>query len=157
MAWLLASACLLHHAVHWLGGAAPRWLHALASTPVHAALSALALLGPGRGIIREGFKALAHGAPDMNSLVGLGATASFAVSAVAALLPKLGERRRWAQGAGGCWCWCWRRWLCRRRRLCLARPGLWHLLALLPQPCPEPLPPAQPCLPARLPRLAHLL
>ncbi len=28
----------------------------------------------------------------MNSLVGLGATASFAVSAVAALLPRLGER-----------------------------------------------------------------
>lgn len=41
----------------------------------------------------------------MNSLVGLGATASFAVSAVAALLPKLGERlegKGWAhclQGA----------------------------------------------------------
>jgi Cu2+-exporting ATPase len=47
--------------------------------------------GPGRGIISEGFQALARGAPDMNSLVGLGATASFAVSAVAALLPKLGE------------------------------------------------------------------
>ena len=45
MAWLLASACLLHHAVHWLGPAAPGWLHALASTPVHAAMSALALLG----------------------------------------------------------------------------------------------------------------
>ena len=38
----------------------------------------------------EGFRALAHGAPDMNSLVGLGATASFAISAAAALLPQLG-------------------------------------------------------------------
>lgn len=46
--------------------------------------------GPGRAIITEGFQALARGAPDMNSLVGLGATASFAVSAVAALLPRLG-------------------------------------------------------------------
>ncbi|EFN57825.1 hypothetical protein CHLNCDRAFT_21268 [Chlorella variabilis] len=92
VAWLLASACLLHHLTHWLGGSAPRWLHALSSTPVHAALAALALLGPGRGIISEGFRGLAKGAPDMNSLVGLGATASFAVSAVAALLPKLGWR-----------------------------------------------------------------
>ena len=38
-----------------------------------------------------GFAALARGAPDMNSLVGLGATAAFAVSAAAALLPQLGE------------------------------------------------------------------
>jgi Cu2+-exporting ATPase len=46
VAWLLASACLLHHAAHWLGAAAPAWLHALAhATPIHAALSALALLG----------------------------------------------------------------------------------------------------------------
>ena len=45
VAWLLASACLLHHVTHWLGAAAPHWLHALASTPVHAAMSALALLG----------------------------------------------------------------------------------------------------------------
>lgn len=45
VAWLLASACLLHHLTHWLGAAAPHWLHALASTPVHAAMSALALLG----------------------------------------------------------------------------------------------------------------
>ncbi|KAL4434160.1 hypothetical protein ABPG75_000601 [Micractinium tetrahymenae] len=92
VAWLLASACLLHHVTHWLGAAAPHWLHVLASTPVHAAMSALALLGPGRTIITEGFQALARGAPDMNSLVGLGATASFAVSAVAALLPRLGWR-----------------------------------------------------------------
>jgi len=45
LAWLLASACLLHHLTHWLGAAAPHWLHVLASTPVHAAMSALALLG----------------------------------------------------------------------------------------------------------------
>lgn len=45
VAWLLASACLLHHLTHWLGSAAPHWLHVLSSTPVHAAMSALALLG----------------------------------------------------------------------------------------------------------------
>lgn len=37
----------------------------------------------------------------MNSLVGLGATASFAVSAVAALLPQLGEEPGKGRGRGG--------------------------------------------------------
>jgi len=49
----------------------------------------LFLAGPGRDIISEGARALAAGRPDMNSLVGLGATASFAVSCVAAALPAL--------------------------------------------------------------------
>lgn len=35
---------------------------------------------------------LLQGAPDMNSLVGLGATAAFGISAVAALAPQLGWR-----------------------------------------------------------------
>jgi Cu2+-exporting ATPase len=38
----------------------------------------------------DGFKSLAANRPDMNTLVGLGATASFGVSCVAALMPKLG-------------------------------------------------------------------
>lgn len=37
-------------------------------------------------------RALGRGAPDMNSLVGLGAVSSFAVSCVAAALPGLGWR-----------------------------------------------------------------
>jgi cation transport ATPase len=45
--------------------------------------------GPGRDIIASGWQALSAGRPDMNSLVGLGATASFAVSCVAAALPAL--------------------------------------------------------------------
>lgn len=45
--------------------------------------------GPGRDIISSGWQALSAGRPDMNSLVGLGATASFAVSCVAAALPAL--------------------------------------------------------------------
>ena len=45
LAWVLASACLVHHAVHLLGPAAPGWLHMLCATPVQAALSAFALLG----------------------------------------------------------------------------------------------------------------
>jgi Cu2+-exporting ATPase len=91
-AWVLASACLVHHVVHWLGASVPSWVHFLGSTPVNATLSALALLGPGRQIVAEGFSSLSRGAPDMNSLVGLGATAAFTISAVAAALPKLGWR-----------------------------------------------------------------
>lgn len=46
--------------------------------------------GPGRGIVRNGWVAAWRGSPDMNSLVALGACASFAVSCVATGLPSLG-------------------------------------------------------------------
>lgn len=92
VAWGLASTCMLHHIVHWFGAAAPRWIQMLASTPGTAVLSALALLGPGRQIVVDGFKAMKEGAPDMNSLVGLGATAAFAISSIALFIPRLGWR-----------------------------------------------------------------
>lgn len=44
LAWLLASACLTGHLAH-LWPSAPRLLHLLGSAPVHAAMSALAMLG----------------------------------------------------------------------------------------------------------------
>eukprot|EP00887_Chlorella_sp_A99_P000769 scaffold5.g769.t1 len=92
LAWLLASVCLAHHGVHWLGAAAPGWMRALCTTPAHAAVSALVLLGPGREIVVEGFRGLLRGAPDMNSLVALGAAAAYGTSLVAAGLPALGWR-----------------------------------------------------------------
>lgn len=92
IAWGLASACMIHHVVHWFGMAVPRFVHVLGSTMGTAALSAMALLGPGRGIVVDGFKNLVRGTPDMNSLVGLGATTAFGISTVAMLLPKLGWR-----------------------------------------------------------------
>jgi hypothetical protein len=57
-------------------------------TPAAAACCHV-VAGPGRDIITAGAQALAAGRPDMNSLVGLGASASFAVSCVAAALPAL--------------------------------------------------------------------
>ena len=91
-AWVLASTCLVGHLAHCWPGimTAPAWLRFLASTNVHAALSAATLLGPGRSILVEGFKAFRNGAPDMNTLVALGAGSAFSVSATAALLPQLG-------------------------------------------------------------------
>ena len=52
-------------------------------------LSLFTLLGPGRKLITDGLKSLIKGAPNMNTLVGLGAISSFAVSSLAALIPKL--------------------------------------------------------------------
>ncbi|KAG2497846.1 hypothetical protein HYH03_004113 [Edaphochlamys debaryana] len=89
VAWGLAAVCGLGHLAHaWAG--APAWMHALHSVPLNAALSAAALLGPGREILSSGLQALLAGRPDMNTLVGLGAGASFGVSCVAAALPSLG-------------------------------------------------------------------
>jgi len=90
-AGLLAGACLVGHLGHlWPG--APAWLRWLGAPPVHAALSAAALAGPGRSLLAGGWAAARRGAPDMDSLVGLGAGAAFAVSCVAAALPGLGWR-----------------------------------------------------------------
>ncbi|KAG1663220.1 hypothetical protein FOA52_011313 [Chlamydomonas sp. UWO 241] len=88
-AWALSALSGLAHLAHaWAG--APGWLHYLHTPQLQAALSIAALLGPGRDIIVSGAASLMAGRPDMNTLVGLGATASFAVSCVAAALPHLG-------------------------------------------------------------------
>ena len=46
--------------------------------------------GPGRELLVDGWRAWRRGAPDMSTLVGLGASASFGVSCIAAGLPALG-------------------------------------------------------------------
>jgi len=92
VAWILASACLAHHVTHWFGLHLPANLSWLGATSTHAGLSALALIGPGRDIVVEGFRSLWRGAPDMNSLVAMGASAAFGISAVAAGFPALGWR-----------------------------------------------------------------
>lgn len=51
--------------------------------------------GPGRETLADGFRGLRIGAPTMNSLVTLGAMASFSLSCVAAALPKLVRAGAW--------------------------------------------------------------
>ena len=93
----LTCLCLVTHTTHHLHHfglheyAHGSVLTALGQPWVGGAIAALALLGPGRNIMREGFKALANGAPNMNSLVGVGATAAFTLSVVAACAPVVGE------------------------------------------------------------------
>ncbi|KAE8716779.1 Copper-transporting ATPase PAA1 [Hibiscus syriacus] len=89
VSWALCAVCLIGHLAHFLGAKAS-WMHAFHSTGFHLSLSLFTLLGPGRQLIFEGMKSLFKGAPNMNTLVGLGALSSFAVSSLAVLIPKLG-------------------------------------------------------------------
>ncbi len=73
-------------------GQVPSLVQFLGRPAVHGAMSAAALLGPGRSILVSGFRSAARGAPDMNSLVSLGAVAAFGVSCVAAAMPQLAWR-----------------------------------------------------------------
>ena len=71
----------------------PENCHASAAHPSHCTPPrnlATLHLGPGRDILVGGMSALLQNRPDMNTLVGLGATASFGVSCVAAAMPHLG-------------------------------------------------------------------
>lgn len=80
------------HTAHLFQANAPSWMHALHSTGFHLSLSFFTLIGPGRQLILDGIRSLFKGSPNMNTLVGLGALSSFAVSSVAALIPKLVNR-----------------------------------------------------------------
>lgn len=89
LAWALVALCCTHHAGHIFHALG---YHSLAHSPVmevlgnplvSGALGALALLGPGRPLIVDGFRALRNGAPNMNSLVGVGCGASFLAGAAA--------------------------------------------------------------------------
>lgn len=56
----------------------------------HAGLATAALIGPGRQILVDGWRGWWRLAPNMNTLVGLGATSAYLASCVALLYPQLG-------------------------------------------------------------------
>jgi Cu2+-exporting ATPase len=56
----------------------------------HWGLATATLLGPGRSIIVDGFWGIRRLAPNMNTLVGLGAVTAYTTSVVALLFPQLG-------------------------------------------------------------------
>ncbi|RYR71427.1 hypothetical protein Ahy_A02g005684 [Arachis hypogaea] len=84
VSWALCAVCLVGHLSHFFAARAP-WIHAFDSVGFHVSLSLFTLLGPGLQLILDGLKSLLKWAPNMNTLVGLGALSSFAT-----LLPKLG-------------------------------------------------------------------
>ncbi|MBD9525986.1 heavy metal translocating P-type ATPase [Paracoccus sp. PAR01] len=72
----------LHHWLHGTIGQTRLWL-------IEFVLTTAALAGPGRMFFRIGIPALLRGAPEMNSLVALGAGAAWLYSTVATFLPDL--------------------------------------------------------------------
>lgn len=56
----------------------------------HGGLATLALLGPGRSILIDGWQGLRHNRPNMNTLVSLGTLTAYLASVVALLIPNLG-------------------------------------------------------------------
>ncbi|KAL6858864.1 hypothetical protein ACP4OV_017866 [Aristida adscensionis] len=89
VSWALCAVCLLGHISHLFGINAPL-AHLFHSTGFHLSLSIFTFIGPGRRLIIDGLKSLFKGSPNMNTLVGLGALSSFAVSSIAAFIPTLG-------------------------------------------------------------------
>jgi heavy metal translocating P-type ATPase len=71
-----------HHWVHATIGIGNSWL-------IQFALTTLILAVPGRRFFAKGIPALVQGAPDMSSLVALGAGAAWAYSTLATFLPAL--------------------------------------------------------------------
>ncbi|WP_432449437.1 heavy metal translocating P-type ATPase [Aliiroseovarius marinus] len=68
-----------HWVMHNIGQATSHWLQLIMTT--------LVLFGPGRLFFAKGIPALAHGAPEMNALVALGASAAYLYSLVSMLVP----------------------------------------------------------------------
>ncbi|MDJ0555228.1 MAG: heavy metal translocating P-type ATPase [Microcoleaceae cyanobacterium MO_207.B10] len=85
------AACLIilsgiGHLGHFIGVEIP----ILGNIWFHATIATLALLLPGREIIIDGVRSLLRNAPNMNSLVGLGAVTAYTTSIVALIFPNLG-------------------------------------------------------------------
>lgn len=72
----------LHHYIAQTIGLQTSWI-------AQFVLASLVLIGPGRGFYMQGVPALLRRAPDMNSLVVLGATAAWGYSTVATFVPGL--------------------------------------------------------------------
>ncbi|XP_024518609.1 copper-transporting ATPase PAA1, chloroplastic [Selaginella moellendorffii] len=89
-AWTLFSLSLVGHASHFGLKYFPPWLHFFHSVSFQMSLCVFSLVGPGRSLLLDGWKSFRRRSPNMNTLVGLGAVSSFAVSVIAALYPKLG-------------------------------------------------------------------
>uniref|UniRef100_A0ACD5TVA0 Uncharacterized protein n=1 Tax=Avena sativa TaxID=4498 RepID=A0ACD5TVA0_AVESA len=94
-AWTLVALCCGSHATHLLHSIGIHIGHGtfmdlLHNSYVKCGIAMVALFGPGRDILFDGLRAFKQGSPNMNSLVGFGSAAAFAISAVSLLNPELG-------------------------------------------------------------------
>uniref|UniRef100_A0A0D9VQ71 HMA domain-containing protein n=1 Tax=Leersia perrieri TaxID=77586 RepID=A0A0D9VQ71_9ORYZ len=93
-AWTLVALCCGSHATHFLHSLGIHvghgtFLDMLHNSYVKCGIAIAALVGPGRDILFDGLRAFKQGSPNMNSLVGFGSAAAFAISAVSLLNPEL--------------------------------------------------------------------
>ncbi|KAL5219437.1 hypothetical protein ABZP36_020121 [Zizania latifolia] len=93
-AWTLVALCCGSHATHFLHSLGIHVGHGtcldlLHNSYVKCGIAITALFGPGRDILFDGLRAFKQGSPNMNSLVGFGSGAAFAISAVSLLNPEL--------------------------------------------------------------------
>uniref|UniRef100_A0A0E0K9J8 HMA domain-containing protein n=1 Tax=Oryza punctata TaxID=4537 RepID=A0A0E0K9J8_ORYPU len=107
-AWTLVALCCGSHATHFLHSLGIHvghgtFLDLLHNSYVKCGIAIAALFGPGRGflsfshnvfnvtpdILFDGLRAFKQGSPNMNSLVGFGSAAAFAISSVSLLNPEL--------------------------------------------------------------------
>ncbi|KAI3468055.1 hypothetical protein Pfo_024718 [Paulownia fortunei] len=93
-AWTLVALCCGSHASHILHSVGIHLGHGsvldiLHNSYVKGGLALGSLLGPGRDLLFDGLRAFRKGSPNMNSLVGFGSIAAFAISAVSLLNPEL--------------------------------------------------------------------
>jgi Cu2+-exporting ATPase len=85
IAGVLIILSTIGHVGHWLG--APM-LPVVSNIWFHWGLATLALLGPGRPILIDGFRGLWHKAPNMNTLVGIATLTAYTASCAALFFPQ---------------------------------------------------------------------
>lgn len=92
MIWRIAIAAILlflsglGHFSQWGGPMLPL----LSNIWFHWGLATLALVGPGRQLLVDGWRSLWRKSPNMNTLVGLGTLTAYTTSTLALLFPQLG-------------------------------------------------------------------
>ncbi len=86
----LAAALILLSALGHLQSFLPLPVPFLGTLGFHWGLATLALLGPGRPMIRDGWQCWQSNRPNMNTLVSLGAITAYSASCVALGFPRLG-------------------------------------------------------------------
>ncbi len=87
IAGVLVILSTIGHIGHWFNGP---MIPVFSTIWFHWGLATLALLGPGRPIIMDGWRGLRHQTPNMNTLVGLGTLAAYGASCAALFFPQLG-------------------------------------------------------------------
>lgn len=90
IALTLLALSIIGHLQH-IGSSDTRWTVPVLSTLwFHFALATLTLVGPARGILRDGWQGIRRASPNMNTLVSIGALSAYLASVVALVFPNLG-------------------------------------------------------------------